>query len=189
MAAPARHSRMTVGEFLRWEDGTDTRYELVHGAIVAMAPPTGRHGEIARNIFRALDGRVRAPCRALFGVGVAGGESAEDCRLPDVLVTCEPSPVRVFTAPRLLVEVLSPSTEKDDRTDKLDFYKSLPSVDAVLLVWQDKRRAQLNLRHEPGWLVRDLVGGGQIELPELGSALTLDEIYEGVELPEPVLPD
>jgi Uma2 family endonuclease len=80
--------------------------------------------------------------------------------------------------------VLSPSTEKEDRTDKLDFYKSLPSVLAVLLVWQDKRRVQLNARIEGGWLSRDLIGGGRVEIPGLEVALTLDAIYEGVELPE-----
>jgi Uma2 family endonuclease len=189
MVEPARQSRMTVAEFLRWEDGTDTRYELVDGRVVAMAPPTGRHGAIARNLFRALDGRLPAPCRALFGVGVGRSEADDECRLPDVMVSCEPLPDRLFTAPRFVAEVLSPSTEKDDRTDKLDFYRSLPSVEAVLLVWQDKRRAQLNVRQEEGWLVRDLVGGGRIELASLGTSLTLDEIYEGVELPEAEAPD
>jgi Uma2 family endonuclease len=80
--------------------------------------------------------------------------------------------------------VLSPSTEKEDRTDKLDFYKSLPSVLAVLLVWQDKRRVQLNARLDDGWLSQDLIGGGRVELTGLEVALTLDEIYQGLELPE-----
>ncbi len=189
MVEPSRHSRMTVAEFLRWEDGTDTRYELVHGEVVAMAPPTGRHGAIARNVHDALTVRLRRPCASYFGVGVASSEQDDECRLPDVMVSCEPLPERVFTAPRLLVEVLSPSTEKDDRTDKLDFYKSLPSVEAVLLVWQDKRRVQVNLRGAEGWLVQDLVGGGQVELAALGVALTLDEIYAGVELPGASPPD
>jgi Uma2 family endonuclease len=183
MAKPARETSMTVREFLRWEDGTDTRYELVHGHVVAMAPPTGRHVVIARNIHDALSPRLRRPCASYFGAGVARSEHDDECRLPDVLVTCEATPDRLFTAPRLVVEVLSPTTEKDDRTDKLDFYRTLPSVEAVLLVWQDKPRAQLHSRQERGWLVQDLVGGGRIELLSLGVSLTLDEIYEGVELP------
>jgi Uma2 family endonuclease len=183
MPEPARISRMTVREFLRWEDGTDTRYELVRGEPVAMAPASGPHAELCRSIFRHLDARLHPPCRAVFGVGVALSEDDDECRLPDVLVTCEPVPERIFDAPRLIVEVLSPSTEKDDRTDKLDFYKSIPSVETVLLVWQDRRRVQLNVRVDDGWLSQDLMGG-RVELPGLEVALTLDEIYEGLELPE-----
>lgn len=175
---------MAVRDFLKWEDGSDTRYELVRGDIVAMAPPSGPHVVIARNIHDALSPRLRRPCASYFGGGVARSESDDECRMPDVFVSCESRPQRLFTAPRLIVEVLSPTTEKDDRTDKLDFYKSLPSVEAVLLVWQDKRRAQLNLRREEGWLAQDLIGAGQVELASLGVSLALDEIYEGVELPE-----
>lgn len=184
MAEPARASRMTVREFLRWEDGTDTRYELVRGVPVAMAPPSGAHAEICRSLFHHLDARLRRPCASYFGAGVALSEDDDECRLPDLFVTCEPVPERIFRMPRLIVEVLSPSTAKEARTDKLDFYKSLPSVEAVLLVWQDKRRVQLNTRRDEGWLAQDLIGG-TVELPRLGVALTLDEIYAGVELPEP----
>jgi Uma2 family endonuclease len=184
MPEPARQSRMTVREFLRWEDGTDTRYELVRGVPVAMAPPSGPHAFISRNIHNALTAKLRPPCSSFFGAGVARSEDDDECRLPDVFVSCGPVPERIFAAPRLIVEVLSPSTEKEDRTDKLDFYKSLPSVLAVLLVWQDKRRVQLNARLDDGWLSQDLIGGGRVELTGLEVALTLDAIYEGVELPE-----
>ena len=54
MAEPAPALRMTVADFVHWDDGTDTRYELAHGAPVAMAPPSGRHAEIMRNIARSL---------------------------------------------------------------------------------------------------------------------------------------
>jgi Uma2 family endonuclease len=184
MSEAARQSSMTVREFLRWEDGTDTHYELVRGQPVAMAPPSGRHAVLTRNAQDTLSAKLRPPCASFFGAGVARSEDDDECRLPDVFVTCEPTPERVFTAPRLIVEVLSPSTMKDDRTDKLDFYKSLASVDTVLLVWQDKRRVQLNARVDDGWLTQDLVGGGRIELPALGIVLTLNDLYEGVELPE-----
>jgi Uma2 family endonuclease len=49
MAEPAiRH--MTLAEFLRWEDGTDTRYELIAGSPVAMAPPTRAHGMLCARL-------------------------------------------------------------------------------------------------------------------------------------------
>lgn len=181
MPERAPQSRMTVAEFVVWDDGTETRYELVHGAPVAMAPPYGRHVVITRNIARALDRQLAPPCGAFMGGGVARDEADHEFRLPDVFVTCEPTPAQFFRSPRLVVEVLSPSTEKDDRTVKLDFYQSLPSVEAVLLVWQERRRAQLHLRHGAQWLGQDRIGSGALEMPSLDVALSLDEIYEGLE--------
>jgi Uma2 family endonuclease len=174
---------MTVAEFVDWDDGTEVRYELVHGVPVAMAPPSGRHVVITRNVARALDRQLRAPCGAFAGGGVARADTDDQLRLPDVLVTGEPTPERYFRAPRLVVEVLSPSTEKDDRTDKLDFYQLLPSIEAVLLVWQEYRRVQLQLRDEGRWIIQDLIGAGTLEVPSLGVGLSLDQVYEGLDEP------
>jgi len=174
---------MAVAEFVDWDDGTEVRHELAHGAPVAMAPPSGRHVVITRNVARALDRQLRAPCGAFAGGGVARADADDQFRLPDVLVTCEPTPERYFRAPRLIVEVLSPSSEKDDRTDKLDFYQSLPSVEAILLVWQERRRAQLQLRQDARWVVQDLIGAGAFEVPSLGVSLSLDEVYDGLDEP------
>jgi Uma2 family endonuclease len=174
---------MTVAEFYDWDDGTDIRHELVRGVPVAMAPPTGRHSVIINSVQRSLDRHLASPCRAYSSGGVARDDTDDECRLPDVFVSCEPVPLRCFTAPRLIVEVLSPSTEKEDRTDKLDFYKLLPSVELVLLVWQDKRRIQLHSREGLRWPAQDLIGTGTVSLTTLDLSLSLDEIYAGLDLP------
>ena len=185
MAKAFNDLRMTVAQFCKWPgDGTDTRFELVRGRVVAMAPPSGRHVDLAHNISRILQAGLRAPCRALQGGGVARDLEDDECRIPDVFVTCEATPEHLFSAPRLVVEVLSPSTEKDDRTAKLDFYKSLPSVTAILLVWQDKRRAQLHTREAVRWPAQDFTGGSIVPLTDLGIELVLDEVYAGVEAGE-----
>jgi Uma2 family endonuclease len=185
MAKALTDLRMTVAEFARWHDGTDTRHELVRGRVVAMAPPSGRHAELCNNIHIALNRRLRRPCRALFGAGVARDLDDEECRIPDVFVTCGPTPEQVFLDPRLVVEVLSPTTEREDRTAKLDFYKALSSVEAVLLVWQDTRLVQLHAREGRRWIVRDISGTATVPLAGLGVDLDLDEIYTGVDLPVP----
>ena len=181
MAQALSDQRMTVAEFLRWDDGTDTRYELVGGHIVAMAPLSGRHVVIAFNIAQALQAQLRRPCRALQTGGVALSLKNKNCRIPDVFVSCESTPDHVFLNPRLVVEVLSPNTEKEDRTTKLDFYMALPSVEAILLVWQDRRRVQLHVREEPRWPAQDFTGAAVVPLRELGIELALDEIYADVE--------
>jgi Uma2 family endonuclease len=172
-----------VAEFVDWDNGTETRHELAHGVPVAMAPPSGRHVVVARNVARALDRQLSAPCAAFTAGGVARDEADDQFRLPDVFVTCEPTPERYFRAPRLIVEVRAPPTEKDDGTEKLDFYQSLPSVEAVLLIWQEHRRVQLQLRQGASWVIQDLFGAGAMEVPSLGVGLSLDEIYEGLDEP------
>lgn len=175
MAEPAR-KRMTVGEFLAWDDGTGTRYELIDGQPVAMNPPAEPHVRITANVFRALDRKLLGPCRAYFGGGVWLSENDETWREPDVFVSCHEG--EGFSRhPRLIVEVLSPSTEVEDRTRKLDFYRRFASLGHILLVWQDTRRVELHERNPEGWLVRDVIGSGVVALPALGLELSLEEIY------------
>jgi Uma2 family endonuclease len=173
---------MTVAEFVAWDDRTGARYELVHGAPVAMAPPSGWHVVITGNIARALERQLQEPCAACTSGGVARSGSGDDFRLPDVFVSCEPTPPVYFREPRLLVDVLSPSTEGDDRTSKLDFYRSLPSVEAILFVWEKRRRGLLIEWDGARWSMRDLIGGG-FDVVGLGVGLALDDIYAGVDLP------
>lgn len=169
---------MTVAEFIEWDDGTSTRYELIDGRPVAMNPPAARHAEIIGNIGRALDRQLAPPCRAYWStVGVALGDGGTDWREPDLVVTCRPPARRFILCPRLVTEVLSPSTEKDDRTTKLDFYESFPSPAAILLVWQDERRVRLRERGPDGWLDHDVIGWGAVRLRNLDVELDLDGIY------------
>ena len=183
MAEPARALPMVVADFVRWDDGTDTRYELAFGVPVAMAPPSGRHADIVANVTTRLSRQLARPCRVPVGAGVARRDDDDEFRLPDVIVSCEPTPRVYFQQPRLLVEVLSPSTEKEDRTDKLDFHRSLESLEAVVLVWQDKRRVQVIRREPDRWSIQDLVAGGELAVTTLDLRLTLDEIYDGIDFP------
>ena len=177
-ASERAERRMSVAEFLAYDDGTATRYELVDGQLVAMNPPAARHADICENLGRILDRQIPAPCRVYrTQLGVARSESDHSWREPDLMVTCHPPVHAYYAAPWLVIEVLSPSTEREDRTTKLDFYESFPSLEAVLLVWQDDRRVRLRERQGDGWREHDLVGSGLVRVAGLGVELDLDEIY------------
>jgi Uma2 family endonuclease len=97
MTTPAARTqaRMTVGEFLGWseEQADDARYELVAGVAVRLMAPTNiRHARIQRNVSEVLRGAIAAaglPCEAFdAGPGVAVGMDGDECRIPDVVVTC-----------------------------------------------------------------------------------------------------
>lgn len=188
MASPAAE-RMTLDAFLDFDDGTDTRYELIDGELVAMAPAAPAHALMSTNIGSAVKARLAPPCIVLGGAGVARPDRPYRCFVPDLLVTCKPLPrgSRYVEEPWLIVEVLSPSTSKHDRAVKLDGYRDTPSVREILFVWTTERRVQRWQRDDPRWIVQDFIGDADVALEVLESPLSLAAIYENVELePEPL---
>ena len=122
------------------------------------------------------DRRLAGSCPAYVGGGVWLAETDDTWREPDLFVACG-GREGFSQAPRLIVEILSPPTEKEDRTRKLDFYRRFESVEAILFVWQDTPRVELQERAGGAWIVRDVIGGGDVTIASLGLAIPLAEIY------------
>lgn len=171
---------VTVEAFLAWHDGTDTRYELLDGRIVAMAAPSPDHSTIAGNIAGLLYSRLRPPCRATVEWGVPRGERTY--WQADVAVVCrpwvrgEPPP-----APLALVEIVSPDGADHDH-GKAAGYREIEGLALILLVHADRRRIERWVREGERWIVTDHIGRGTVELPPLGFALELDAVYAGTSL-------
>jgi Uma2 family endonuclease len=182
MSEPAHDLRMTVAEFLRWDDGTDTRYELVGGRPVAMAPAKDPHGRIAMNAGVEIDRRLadRPPCCAISEAGI--WISDEDYYEADVAATCAPTSEDGYIAePFLVVEVLSASDARErDGLDKVQNYIALPSVQEIWLIDSRKRWVQQWLRAgEDRWIVTlPLASSASFESPTLsGEPVALDDLY------------
>ena len=149
-AAAQTHPRMTVAEFLDWseEQPDNARYELVAGAPLRLMAPTNiRHARIQRNVSDALRAAIRsagASCEVFdAGPGVAVGLDGDECRIPDVVVTCATEideTARLVPEPVIVVEVASPSTRLADINDKVEFYGGIASVQHYLVIEQDRRR-------------------------------------------------
>jgi Uma2 family endonuclease len=137
--------RMTVDEFLAWSARQpDDRYELVDGEIVAMTRDTVRHNRTKAAVWMAFDDAVRAtglPCVVLVdGVGVPINDRT--LRIPDVPVQCgaEPAPdALIVESPQIVVEVVSPSSERDDTDTKLVDYFSVAGILHYLIIFSEKR--------------------------------------------------
>lgn len=174
--------RMTVDEFLDWEDGSDTRYELVDGQPVAMASATPEHNEIALAISLALSNRIPANCRVIPNQAVRRANDHWRSYIPDVLVTCEPrdKKKKAIEAPRLIVEVLSPSTASNDHGDKFDFYRAIPSVEEILFVASTTQRIEVWRRVDGEWHAQLLGKGAVLEVTTCDRPIPLDEIYGNV---------
>ena len=134
MAEPAeRH--MSLTEFLEWDDGTGTRYELIDGRPVAMVPPIEAHGTIVANLAAAIRPKLRPPCRVVVEAGITPADRADTWYQPDLVVTFAPAErgARAIPEPRLIVEVLAPSRAAHDRGVKLADYRKIASVEQILM--------------------------------------------------------
>jgi Uma2 family endonuclease len=183
MGEPARKP-MTADEFLAWNDGTDQRYELVDGEIVAMAPPSDPHGTIAVNAAIEIDRRLeaRAPCRAVVEAGIQL-DNANHYKA-DVAATCtQPWGSPFVEAPFLIVEVLSESTEGHDLATKVQRYIELPSVREIWLVDSRKRWVQVWRRAADTWVVSlPLRGSDAFASDALSDRVELDRLYRNTGL-------
>lgn len=183
--ADAAERRMTVDEFLAWDDGTDTRYELVDGRPVAMAPPTEMHGHLVGQVHGALSARMRRPCRAVVQPGIRRADRNDRFFVADVAATCTPfDRTRLWCeAPVLVCEVLSPSTEDFDLGRKVAEYREIPSVAEILLVSSQHRRVTHWRRDGARWIVQDFIGDALVPLAAApDEPLALAELYDGTGL-------
>ncbi len=174
---------MSLAAFLEWDDGTDARYELLDGRVVAMAPPIEAHGTIVANLAAVLRPRLKPPCRVVVEAGIMPADRADTWYQADLAVTCAPPDrARAIAAPKLIVEVLSPTTAAHDRGIKLADYRKIASVEQVLLVASGDRHVEVWRRAEDGWRVQDLIGDAAISLAIGGVPLPLTTVYDGVAL-------
>jgi Uma2 family endonuclease len=187
MADPAT-KRMTLDEFLWWDDGTETRYELVDGFPVAMAPPAEAHHILAVRLVSRIDAALagRRPCNAQIEPGVMRPDRVDSYYVPDIAVTCEPNQPgrRAIVDPILVVEILSPSTERSDRRLKLPVYQGIGSVREVLLIDADSHYAEVYRRKNNHWGI-ELVRGTEavLFLTSVDLRIAMSELYEGIAIP------
>jgi Uma2 family endonuclease len=185
--------RYTVDEYLRRERDSVEKHEFDDGRIIALAGGTRRHALIAANTLAALHGRLKGtPCLPYgsdLRIRVAGRPKYV---YPDVSVICgeaqadpEDPHGESFLNPRLIVEVLSPSTEKRDRGPKFDCYREMPSFREYVLIEQDAPRVELSCRHPDGtWLFDVAVGIEAVaRLRSMDIDLPLAELYANAEFP------
>ena len=181
--------RMTLAEFLRWEDGTDTRYELLGGCPVAMAPPAIAHGILALRLGARIDAalRSRSPCFGQSEAGIARPDRNDTCYIADLAVTCIPPDrgQQLLQDPLLIVEILSPGTALYDRQTKVSDYRRIPSVQEILLIDSASIFAEVLRREGDRWIT-EIVRGPQatLSLASIGLTAAMSELYEGIDLPD-----
>jgi Uma2 family endonuclease len=178
---------MSLAEFLRWEDGTDTRYELVGGFPMAMAPPARAHGLLCARLAGMIDTilRPRRPCAAQTEAGISRPDRDDSFYIADIAVTCRSYErgEQLVKEPILIVEILSPGTERHDRLTKVPVYRSIDSVQEILLIDSESVYAEVLRREGDRWIIALVRGPDAVlHLASTGLAVPMNELYDGIEI-------
>ena len=189
MAQAHLKKTLTEAEYLALEAVATVRHEFVGGEMHAMAGASERHNLIAGNLYLKLRSTSRAgSCRA-FMTDMKLRISKDDVYYyPDVMLTCDPSdshPMHKET-PCFIAEVLSPATAKIDQRERLQAYKSIPSVHYYLIVDSDRVSAKVHKRGDGGqWLEMELSTENDfvVDCGDARCLITLDDIYQDTDLP------
>lgn len=178
---------MTVAEYLEWEVGQELRHEYIDGEIIEMSGGTGTHSKIAMNIALALGGLVNLLQYVFHSSNMRIRVGENRYVYPDLSVVrgielFEDEKELALINPVFVVEVTSPTSSVRDRGDKLDYYLAVASIEACLIVDQDRPRADLFTRAAEGWHVRVFDRAEDVmPLPMLDCELSLAQVYRGIE--------
>jgi Uma2 family endonuclease len=183
---------MTQDEFFEWQEHQDHLYELVDGVPVLplkmMTGASQAHDRVVVNIIAALHRQLRGgPCRPTTD-DLAVRIPAGNIRRPDVTVECGQAGRRELAVrePRVVIEVLSPSTMSFDRIRKLPEYQTIETVVHILLVDTEAPRIDLLSRDTDGAWVQGKHDGldARVDLPAIQASLELTDVFEGLDFDE-----
>jgi Uma2 family endonuclease len=187
MTTQSKPRRMTVAEFLDWASVQPRgRYELVDGEVVRMAPERALHNVVKSEVYAALRDAIRRaklPCRA-YGDGMTVVINDHLAREPDAAVQCGvPFMPRstILEAPLVVVEVVSPSSERDDTRDKVLEYFSVPSIVHYLIVDPVSNVVIHHRRGAVGDGERYTREAGEIDLTPPGITIPVAELLPEIE--------
>jgi Uma2 family endonuclease len=175
---------ITAEQFLAMDFGSDRKFELVDGAIRMMTGGTSTHALVAANTLSFLRLKLRGTGCRPYGSDMAVRVDETNVRYPDVSVYCgdpadrDKPAVLSFADPRVIFEVLSPSTRRVDQEGKLREYRALSSMDTIVLIDTDSERSRVHQRLGPtSWRDDIFPQPHDIDLPSLGIVLPHDEIF------------
>ncbi len=195
MGLPVGQPRYSISEYIRREQGAVDKHEYRAGDIRLMAGGSADHSLIIMNVSGELRNLLKGkPCHVYEGNLRIRVPRTILYTYPDASIICGPREVdandptgETIVNPRVLIEVLSPTTEAYDRGEKFDHYRNIVSLEEYLLVSQVTPRIESFFRQSDGtWLFTSASGLDTVaQLRCLGIALPLAEAYAGIRFPSP----
>jgi Uma2 family endonuclease len=166
----------------------DVKYEYDNGHMYAMAGGSRNHARIAMNLGTIVDAHLGdGPCRA-FSSDVRVQVAEKKYYYPDVTVSCNPEDMTgdedIIYSPRLVVEVLSPSTEARDRGKKFKAYQRCPSIEEYVLIRTEYQEVEIYNRQGDIWTYRQFGPGQKVELLSINLSIPIAALYRRTDVPE-----
>ena len=189
MSSVAARTYLTPEEYISFERKATTKHEYLKGQIIAMSGASRAHSFITGDIFGELRDQLKGQkCEVHSSDMRVRIQSTNSYFYPDVVVACEEPRFEdnIFDTllnPRVVIEVLSPSTEVYDRGEKFEFYKQLDSLQEYLLVSQDQVSVEHYIRQETEWVRSEYQESNDVVvLRSIECELRLQDIYSRTEL-------
>ncbi|HPQ97297.1 MAG: Uma2 family endonuclease [Thiothrix sp.] len=184
MNALPKSTYVSPEEYLLYENDRDDngeKCEYLNGQVYMMAGASRNHNRVSMNFAALLFNHLKGnPCQVFQSDMKVAIQTPNDTRFyyPDVQVTCEPeSNSHYNTAPCLIVEVLSNSTARTDRNEKLSGYRLLPSVQEYVLCLQDATLVEI-YRRRTDWVPEYFTAGQTVRLESIGLDVVVDDLYD-----------
>lgn len=176
---------VSISDYLNQERVGDTRHEYLSGHVFAMGDSSELHNTVAGELFASIYAQLPDECRAFMSdmkVKVEVGDNTF-FYYPDIVVACGPNERNQCyrSNPRLIVEVLSPSTRRTDLGEKLLNYSQTPSLLEYVIVHQDNPHVHV-YRRGNGWQEEHFFSGDTFRLESVDLEMTVDKVYRKVGL-------
>lgn len=195
MVANRKPQRMTVDEWRELERTShDIKYEYIDGYVYAMSGGSLAHSRIGLNVGSILESALTAKGSACYVYNSDAATRVSESRYtyPDASVSCDERdrPTRDKTevlSPRVVIEVLSDSTEAYDRGRKFILYRSCPTLQEYIIVTTRYQAVEVYRRTAQGWTNYQFYGpGDEIELTSLGIHVSVSSLYRNAGVPETI---
>ncbi len=184
MSVALRHpTRLTVDQYLAFEETASERHEFIDGVLYAMVGGSDAHNLIAGNLFVHLHNHLPDKCQ-VFEHGMKLRvmiDHAEHYYYPDVMVSCsETDRARHWRErPLLIAEVLSETTERNDRAEKFNAYRTIADLQEYVLIAQDVPQVEV-FRRRNAWQLETLFMNDSLQLESVDLSLPVSRLYRRI---------
>lgn len=188
MGTPIRLHRYTFQDYLALEEVSSVKHEFLDGEIYGLAGRSVVHAALSARLVALLHAQLREDCQVYSSdlrvrVRATGLASYADATVVCGDIETDPDNADTVTNPTVLVEVLSPSTIDYDLGEKADHYARIPSAQALIFVWQDRRQVEVRERTPDGWRTQVAGPRDTAFVVALGCRIAIDALYEGTAVP------
>lgn len=176
-------AKMTLAEFLGWEEQQPERHEFYRGDVYAMVGGSARHNRVILNLSGLMAEHLDGSGCQVFAESMKL-QVAEGILNPDVVVSCaaaEAGDEHIVSDPKLVIEVLSPSARGYDKRDKFALYRTVPTLIEYGLIDPATRQIEVFTLTDTGaWLFTDQTRSAALTLSSIGLTLPVERVFRGV---------